>query len=322
MQGQPHRIDESTSAAASVDARAQILVGLGDDAGVYQLGNTTLIETVDVITPVVNDPYTFGAISANNSLSDVYAMGGRPVSALAVAGFPLCEYSTDVLVEIMRGAVSSITRAGAFLTGGHSFDDSEIKFGLSVTGIAQDNKVLTVKGAQQGDLLVLTKPLGIGILTTALKTGKIDDEAVYEAVEWMLTLNDKASAAASSSGASACTDITGFGLLGHAFNMVKGSGVDFKIDFKAVPFMEGVRDFVMKGIAPGGAFANLNFFEPSTDFDSNITYEDKLMLADPQTSGGLLVAVAEEGIGLFENSPLFHRVIGRVVKGSGRIIIG
>ncbi|MCE5312041.1 MAG: selenide, water dikinase SelD [Nitrospiraceae bacterium] len=320
MKGQLHH-DEATGVAASADTRAEILVGLGDDAGVYRLGSNIIIETVDVITPVVNDPFTFGAISANNSLSDVYAMGGKPVSALAVAGFPLCEYSTDVLGEIMKGAVSSIAKAGAFLIGGHSFDDSEIKFGLSVTGIAQEGRVLTVKGAQEGDILLLTQPLGIGILTTALKAGKIDDEGISEAVEWMLTLNDKASAAACSASASACTDITGFGLLGHALNMAKGSGVDFEIDFKAVPFMNGVKDFVMKGIAPGGAFANLKFFEPATDFGPSMTYEDRLMLADPQTSGGLLVAVKEDGLSEFKKSGLFHSLIGRVVKGSGRLKI-
>jgi len=320
MKGQLHN-DESTCAAVSTDARAEILVGLGDDAGVYKLGDNIIIETVDVITPVVNDPFTFGAISANNSLSDIYAMGGNPVSALAVAGFPMCDYPAEVLVEIMQGAVSSIAKAGAFLIGGHSFADSEIKFGLSVTGIASQGRVLTVKGAQEGDLLLLTQPLGIGILTTALKAGKIDDEGISEAVEWMLTLNDKASAAACSSSASACTDITGFGLLGHALNMAKGSGVDFEIDFKAVPFMGGVKDFVMKGIAPGGAFANLNFFEPATDFGPNITYEERLMLADPQTSGGLLIAVREDGLPQFKDSGLFHSIIGRVVKGSGRLKI-
>ncbi|MBN2655205.1 MAG: selenide, water dikinase SelD [Nitrospirae bacterium] len=307
--------------AACSEIRAQILVGLGDDAGVYKLGNNTIIETVDVITPVVNDPFTFGAISANNSLSDVYAMGGKPVSALAVAGFPICQYGTDVLVEIMKGAVSSITKAGAFLIGGHSFDDSEIKFGLSVTGIADNDRVLTVRGAQEGDLLLLTQPLGIGILTTALKAGKIDDEGISEAVDWMLTLNDKASAAACTAGASACTDITGFGLLGHALNIAKGSGVDLEIDFTEVPFMDAVSDFAKKGVAPGGAFANLTFFEPLTDFASDITYEEKLMLADPQTSGGLLVSVKEDRISAFENGSLFYRVIGRVVKGSGRIVL-
>ncbi len=298
-----------------------VLVGPGDDAGVYLLNGIAIVETVDVITPVVNDPFTFGAISANNSLSDVYAMGGRPVSALAVAGFSSCDYEPVVLKEILRGAVHSLNRAGAVLIGGHSFEDAELKFGLSVTGVIDKNKILKVSGAEEGDVIIITKPIGIGILTTALKGGKITDDEMKHAVKWMLTLNDKASELALKAEATACTDITGFGLLGHAYNMVKSSDIDFEITMANVPVLERVHEMINSGMVAEGAYNNLRFLGGKVEFSSHITEEDRLLLSDPQTSGGLLITLKEENIKVFEESGIFFSVIGRVTKGSGKIIV-
>ncbi|MBZ0156131.1 MAG: selenide, water dikinase SelD [Alphaproteobacteria bacterium] len=298
-----------------------VLVGPGDDAGVYLVDDTAVVETVDVITPVVNDPFLFGAISANNSLSDIYAMGGRPIAALAVAGFPSCDYGPAVFRDIVKGAVHSLQRAGAVLIGGHSFDDPELKFGLSVTGVIDRNRILRVSGAEEGDVIVITKPVGLGILTTALKGGKLTDEEIKPAVEWMLTLNDAASSLALRAGATSCTDVTGFGLLGHAHTMVRGSEVDFIIEYSAVPVLGRVREMVDAGMIPGGAYQNLSFLAGKVDFPPGLSEEEKLLLSDPQTSGGLLLTMKEERLALFRESPLFFSAIGRVVKGTGKIVV-
>jgi selenide,water dikinase len=298
-----------------------VIVGPGDDAGVCLLGDTAIVETVDVITPVVNDPFTFGAVSAVNSLSDVYAMGGRPVSALAIAGFASCDYEPIVLKEILGGAVSSLNRAGAVLIGGHCFEDPELKFGLSVTGIVQKDRILRISGAAEGDIIIITKPLGIGILSTALKGGKITDDEMKPAIDSMLTLNDKASELALKAGATACTDVTGFGLLGHAYNMVRDSHVDFVIKNDDIPVLDNVLQMINAGMVPEGAYNNLRFLGGKVGFSSSISEERKLLLSDPQTSGGLLITVKEENIKTFKDSSLFFSVIGRVVKGSGRILI-
>ncbi|MEW5745185.1 MAG: selenide, water dikinase SelD [Nitrospirota bacterium] len=298
-----------------------LIVGPGDDAGVHLIDGIAVVETVDVITPVVNDPFTFGAISAANSLSDVYAMGGTPRSALAVAGFPSCDYEPAVLGEILRGAVHTLRSAGAMLLGGHTFEDTEIKFGLSVTGVVDRERILKVSGAREGQVIVITKPLGIGILTTALKGGKLSDEEIGPAVAWMLTLNDRAAAAALAAGAAACTDITGFGLLGHAAAMVKGSSVDFVFERRRIPVLDRVAAMIDSGMLPEGAYNNLKFVDGKAAFAPGLTEEDKLLLADPQTSGGLLLTLPEEGLRHFESSSLFFSVIGRVVPGAGMIVV-
>lgn len=284
-------------------------------------GKYALVETVDVITPVVNDPFTYGSISAANSLSDVYAMGGKPLTALAIIGFSSCDYEPSVIKEILRGALHMLDAAGVTLMGGHSFEDSEIKFGLSVTGLADRNKILRVQGANPGDLIVITKPIGVGVVTTALKGGKISEDNIADAVNNMLTLNNKASGAALNAGATSGTDVTGFGLLGHAFNMVRDSSVDFVIDDHSVPVLEGVRDLISCGMSPQGAYNNLKFLNGKVDFTGSISDDEKLLLSDPQTSGGLLITVPEENMGLFASSGITHWVIGKVVKGSGRIIV-
>lgn len=276
---------------------------------------------MDIITPVVNDPFTFGAISANNSLSDVYAMGGRPVSALAIAGISSCDYEPQVFKEILRGAVFSLNKAGVVLIGGHSFEDPELKFGLSVTGVINKDRILRVSGAEVGDVIIITKPLGIGILSTALKGEKISDEEMKEAINWMMALNKEASETALSAMATACTDITGFGLLGHALNMIRDSEIDLVIDKKSVPVMNRVFDMIDSGMVPEGAYNNLRFVEDKVRFAPDVDEKWKLLLSDPQTSGGLLITLKEENIKFFNKSGIFYSVIGKVTKGSGNIVI-
>lgn len=248
-------------------------------------------------------------------------MGGMPVSALAIAGFASCDYEPIVLKEILRGAVSSLNRAGAVLIGGHTFEDSELKFGLSVTGIVKRDRILRISGAAEGDIIIITKPLGVGILSTALKGNKITDNEMKLAVDWMLTLNDKASELALKANATACTDVTGFGLLGHAYNMVRDSHIDFVINGNNIPILDNVLQMINAGMVPEGAYNNLRFLVGKVEFSSAISDERKLLLSDPQTSGGLLITMKEENIKAFKDSSLFFSVIGRVVKGSGRILI-
>lgn len=312
---------ETLQTLGAVDSRTTVLVGPGDDAGVYLIGDTAIVETLDFITPLVNDPFTFGEISAANSISDIYAMGGRPVAALAIAAFPSCTYNTEVLKLILQGALKTIKRAGAVLIGGHSLDDSELKFGLSVTGTIDKNKILRAGGAQPGDVLILTKPIGIGILTTALKRSTFGDDHIAEAVKWMTTLNAEASELALKAGATACTDVTGFGLLGHAYNMVRNSQIDFNIDASAVPLLEGVTELAEEGMCPGGGYKNLKYLSDKVIFSGAVDMQQRLILADPQTSGGLLVALKEENIEIFQAVGAYHEVIGKVVKGSGKIAV-
>lgn len=303
----------------------RVLIGPGDDAGVCLVGEEAIVESVDVITPVVDDPYTFGAISAANSMSDIYAMGGIPMSALAILGFSSCDYEPWVIKDILKGAVDKLREAGAFLVGGHSIEDSELKFGLSVMGRINKDRILRKGGAGPGDRLILTKPLGIGILTTALKGGAMKEEGIKEAVTWMLTLNLKASEAALRSQAHAVTDITGFGFLGHAMNMLYDSPVNFVINYKTVPVLSGVRAMIDSGMVPEGAYNNLNFLKDNVRFAEDLSEEDCLILSDPQTSGGLLIALAENEIANFEQvskkNGLSYWIIGEVVKGEGKIIV-
>ncbi len=287
----------------------------------YLVDGTALVETVDIITPLVNDPFTFGAISACNSLSDVYAMGGKPLAALAIAGYPSCDYEPVVLQEIIRGAQSILKQAGVVLIGGHTFEDPELKFGLSVTGKVNRDNILQVSGAKKGDVIILTKPIGTGILTTALKGGKVNDSQIKDAIDWMLTLNDVVSTSAVEAKASSCSDVTGFSLLGHAASMLKKSSVDFIINKKAIPVFEDVMRLIGEGMVPEGAYRNLRFFESRIDFASYLTDEEKLLLFDPQTSGGLLITLPEENLPVFQKSGVFFAVIGNVTDGTGRIAV-
>ncbi len=266
-----------------------------DDAGVYLLNaEVALVQTVDFITPIVNDPYDFGRIAAANALSDVYAMGGRPLTAMNIVCFPVKDMDKAILREILRGGLEKIHEAGAVLVGGHSVEDPEIKYGLSVTGVVHPGKVLTNAGARPGDAFILTKPLGTGILATAIKAGLASGEVQRQAVETMAMLNRKAAEIMGAYPVNSCTDITGFGLLGHALEIATASKVAITLYAERVPLLPEVRDYVQMGLLPAGSFANRNFCTGQVRRAGNI---DPLLLdtlADAQTSGGLLISLPEE----------------------------
>jgi selenide,water dikinase len=263
-----------------------------DDAGVYRLTDeVALVQTLDFITPVVNDPYDFGRIAAANSLSDVYAMGGRPLTAMNVVCFPVKTMDKHILKDILRGGLEKIHEAGAVLVGGHSVEDPEIKYGLSVTGLVHPRKVLTNAGVQPGDALVLTKPLGTGILATAMKAGLISASAERAAIEAMATLNRRAAEVMVDFPVHACTDVTGFGLLGHALEMATGSGVTLRIDSATVPLLPEVLDLVQMGMVPAGSFSNRSFCGHQVHAAARVLPELLDILSDAQTSGGLLIAL-------------------------------
>jgi selenide,water dikinase len=274
-----------------------VIVGIetSDDAAVYKISEeVAIVETVDFFTPIVDDPYWFGAISAANSLSDIYAMGARPLFALNVVGFPSNRLPLSVLQEILRGAQDKAAEAGISIVGGHTVDDTEPKYGLAVTGIVHPEKVLRNNGAKPGDALILTKPIGVGIISTAVKRGLADDETACEARDLMAELNHIAAEVMREIGANACTDITGFGLLGHLFEMTSGSGVNATVNASAVPTLKAAMDFAGADVVPGGTINNLDYVEPYVDFDSSISKVLRLVLADAQTSGGLLISIPQE----------------------------
>jgi selenide,water dikinase len=247
-----------------------------------------LVQTVDFITPVVNDPYEYGRIAAANSLSDVYAMGGRPVSALSIVGFPEGG-DLAILREMVRGGAETLRRAEVALLGGHSVRDREIKFGFAVTGYVHPKRVITNRGARRGDLLVLTKPLGTGILATALKRRLLADAPLRAVTRQMASLNRAAAEAMQAVRASAATDVTGFGLLGHALNIARASRATLRVWSGAVPVLPGVLDLAAKGVVPGGLGANAAYLDPETRYDEAVPAPLRAALADPQTSGGLLI---------------------------------
>ena len=266
-----------------------VLVGFDtcDDAGVFRLTpEVALVQTVDFFTPIVDDPYTFGAIAAANSLSDIFAMGGKPMSALSILCYP-GKGDIDVLREILRGGAEKLQEAGCVLLGGHSVADDEIKFGYSVTGTVHPQRVWTNAGAKAGDILILTKPLGTGVISTALKRGIASEEHVQSSIRSMLTLNSAPAFA------HACTDITGFGLLGHAREMAVASGVTIEIDVNAIAFLPGALEYARAGAIPGGSKNNREFASSCVHAAREIPPEIEALLYDPQTSGGLLISVAE-----------------------------
>jgi len=273
-----------------------VLVGFdtADDAGVYKISATqALVQTVDFFTPIVDDPYTFGQIAASNSLSDVYAMGGRPLSALALVCFP-DKGDLDVLQQILAGGLSKMMEAGCTVIGGHSVRDPEIKFGYSVTGMIDPQKVWANSNAQILDALILTKGLGTGVISTAIKQGKARQSWIDAATESMTTLNARAAEVAASGKFTvhAATDVTGFGLIGHAREMAAGSGVSLRIDSAKVPLLEGALDCVRSGFIPGGLKNNREFAECLVGYEENVPEEIRTILFDPQTAGGLLLSVA------------------------------
>ena len=266
-----------------------------DDAGVYRLTEEiALIQTLDFFTPIVNDPYTFGQIAAANSLSDVYAMGGRPLTALNIVCYPSQTVPKDVLKAILAGGLDKVHEAGALLVGGHSVDDTELKYGLSVTGVVHPQRILTNSGAQPGDRLILTKPLGTGIIATAVKGRVASPEAEAQAMAVMTELNRLAAECLEGFNVHAATDITGFGLLGHALEMATGSRVKLTLSASRVPVLGAARDYASMGLVPAGTFANRNFCEKSLNVASGLDAVTLDLLADAQTNGGLLIAVAGE----------------------------
>ena len=275
------------------DPRALVGHETHDDAAVYQLSaEQAVVETVDFFTPVVDDPFGFGRIAAANALSDVWAMGARPLFALNLVAFPVGKLPLEILGEILRGGADAAREAGAPILGGHSIDDPEPKYGLAVTGIVHPERILRNVGARPGDALLLTKPLGTGVVTTGVKRGTAPAEVVEAAVRSMATLNKVAGELLAASGAvRALTDVTGFGLLGHALEMAEGSRVRMRFEAAAVPLLPGARALAEQDVVPGGSKANLAWVTPRVRFPESLAPADRQLLADAQTNGGLLAAV-------------------------------
>lgn len=307
------------------DPRVLVGYNTADDAGVIKVNDElALVQTVDFFTPIVDDPYTYGQIAAANALSDVYAMGGTPFSALNIVGFPKDLFPLEVLAAILKGGQDKASEAGVPILGGHTISDQELKYGMAVTGLVHPQRILTNAGAHPGDALVLTKPIGTGTITTALKVGKGTAEMEKRVCTWMALLNKGAAEACIRVGVHAVTDITGFGLLGHALEMAEASGVGLLLRFADIPFMEDARQTTVAGFIPGGTRANLLHVQPQVDFPAQMEHDDKLLLNDPQTSGGLLIAVAsdklDELLRVGNESGVFMKVIGEVMAaGIGRI---
>jgi selenide,water dikinase len=271
-----------------------VLVGLdrADDAGVYRISDDlALIQTVDFFTPIVDDPYWFGQIAAANALSDVYAMGGTPKTAMNLVAFPVKEMDLSVLRQIIQGGLDKLSEAGVALIGGHSIEDKELKYGLSVTGTVHPARVLTKKSLRSGDRLVLTKPLGTGIVNTAIKAGMASLELTDKVTRLMAALNRDAAGIMSNFNVSACTDVTGFGLLGHLAEMVCGSAMSVRVFSRQVPLLTEALEFAAMGLIPAGAYKNREFRESMIDFAETVERSRQDILFDPQTSGGLLIAV-------------------------------
>jgi selenide, water dikinase len=287
-----------------------------DDAGVYRLTNDlALVETTDIITPLVDDPFTFGRIAAANALSDVYAMGGRPLTAMNLVFFPACTLPVEVLAEILAGGREMVNAAGACVVGGHTVEDDELKYGLAVTGVIHPERLFRNSTAMPGDRLVLTKPLGTGIIATALKAGMAGDAELTEAVGWMTRLNADAAGLMAECGATACTDVTGFGLIGHAAEMARGAGLTVRLQLDAVPVMAGVHGLIADGMVPAGCYRNRDYYTGSVTEDRGAG--DRLLpLFDPQTSGGLLISLppfsAERYLATAAERDIFAVMIGDV----------
>ena len=302
-----------------------LLVGLevADDAAVYKLTeDIALIQTVDFFTPIVDDPYLFGQIAAVNALSDVYAMGGRPLTAMNLVGFPIKKLSGDILRKILQGGLSKIQEGGALLAGGHSVEDDEIKYGLSVTGIIHPEKMLSNCGAKAGDKLVLTKPLGTGIISTAIKAEMASREAIEKITNSMCTLNDKACEIMQEVGAHACTDITGFGLIGHLLEVLNASKVGAHIYTDKVPFFSEALEYASMGLVPAGTYLNKEYYSCRVKLSREISEFLLDILYDAQTSGGLLIALPEDRAERFVQKFDKGCIVGEITsENKGRITL-
>jgi selenide, water dikinase len=300
-----------------------LLVGLeaADDAAVYRINDQqAIMTTTDFFPPVVDDPYDFGAIAAANALGDIYAMGGTPLFAINLVAFP-SDLDLGYLREILRGGAEKVAEAGAIIAGGHSVNDKEPKYGLAVTGLVNPAHIKTKGGARPGDVLLLTKPLGTGVVTTALKRGVASPEDVAVAVRSMKLLNRQAADAAEAAGVKSMTDITGFGLLGHAHEMAHLGLVNFRFYLGRLPFLPGVEEYGRGGSFPGGMANNLNYFQKWVHFDESIPLLMQDVLWTPETSGGLLAAVAPEAVEIFTRLCPAAVAIGEVLPGDGHLEI-
>ena len=296
-----------------------------DDAGVYRISeDLALIQTLDFFPPVVDDPYDFGRIAAANALSDVYAMGGTPKTAMNIVAFPAQSMAVEVLRDILAGGIDILREAETVLLGGHSIVDEELKYGLSVTGFVHPQRVLANRGLLPGDCLVLTKPLGVGIVNTAVKGGLAEEETIRRVTSQMATLNRDAARVMADFAVSACTDVTGFGLLGHLAEMIAGSATRVRIDAGAVPVLPEARDFAAIGLVPAGAYKNREYRRSMVDMAEDFDPLLRDILFDPQTSGGLLIGLAEKQAPalvarLREAGVEAAAIVGQVVAGDGII---
>ena len=264
-----------------------------DDAGVYKIADDlAIIQTIDFFTPIVDDPYMFGQIAAANALSDVYTMGGKPLTAMNIVCFPTQTLDISVLKDILRGGVDKMLEAGVTLVGGHSIDDKELKYGLSVTGTVHPKRLVTNSGAKAGDKVILTKPLGTGIINTALKAGIADEETVAKITKCMATLNSKASELMQEVGVHACTDITGFGFLGHTVQLAQNSQVGINVHLTSIPFFPEAGELANQGFCPAGLYRNREFYSPCVRIAGEVPAHIQDVIFDPQTSGGLLICLA------------------------------
>jgi selenide, water dikinase len=303
-----------------------LLIGLEspDDAAVWRLSeDKAIVVTTDFFTPVVDTPYEYGAIAAANSLSDIYAMGGQPFLALNIAALP-DHLPFEISSEIMRGGAEKAREAGVVIAGGHTVKDKEPKYGLVAIGFVDPRKMLSKGGLKVGDVLVLTKPLGGGVTTTALKQEKAEEIHIKEAIEWMSRLNKSAGQLAMEFGLRGGTDITGFGLIGHGIEMAKASNVSLHFHYEKFPFLSGAQSYAEKGIFPGGAFDNKKFFEENVNFDEKFSEPDQMLMFDPQTSGGLLLGMSKDKLDLFQNRAKEINqavwMIGEVHTGQGIVV--
>ena len=300
----------------------RVIVGMDslDDAGVYKISDDlAIIQTVDFFTPIVDDPYWFGQIAAANALSDIYAMGGTPKTAMNLVGFPLKQMDISILRQILQGGLDKMKEAGVMLVGGHSVEDSELKYGLSVTGFVHPDRVLTKKNLNAGDRLVLTKPLGTGVINTAIKGGVASVKVIDKITRLMATLNRNAAEVMKQYSVHACTDITGFGLLGHLAEMVDGAGLGAVLDSKKIPILSEALDYAAMGMLPAGANKNKIFRESMVEFYSSVNPLIRDLLFDPQTSGGLLICIDRDDTDelveeLIQKGSDASAVIGEVVS--------
>jgi len=325
----PQALEKILSSLSPIlDPNVIVGTNTADDASVYKLDeNTAIVQTVDFFTPIVDDPYQFGAIAAANAFSDVYAMGAKPLFALNIVGFPSNRLPMEILKQILLGAEDKAKEAGVSIIGGHTIDDNEPKYGLVVLGVVHPDKILKNSDAKPGDILILTKPIGLGIISTAMKRGLVEEKTIKKAIQIMSTLNKKAAEIMKGFPVNSCTDVTGFGLLGHLKEMTESSQVDADIYFDKIPTIDEAWELIVENVVPGGTLNNLDYVKEIVVWDNNISRATKILLCDAQTSGGLLIAVPAEYADdllkkLHQNNLNDSSIIGKFTKkGKGKIFV-